>query len=236
MIPDIGRERAGEREYQLVREMSMDKTYQNWLGQRLGERCVKAFKKHGFDAHFVSGVEEARTLILDMVSDCETFGFAGSDTTRSLGLLEELKSKGKTVFDHWQKGLSKEEDMEIRLQQGRSDCLLCSANAISATGEVVNVDGIGNRTSGMGFGPKKVIIVAGMNKVRPDLDSALRRVWEVAGPMRARSLNMETPCAETGVCSDCNAPQRICRITTILHRKPILTDVSVVLVNQNLGF
>jgi len=214
----------------------MDKTYENWLGEKLGERCVKALKKHEFDAHFVSSVEEARTLILDMVSECETFGFAGSDTTRSLGLLEELKSRGKRVFDHWQEDLSKEEDMEIRLQQGRSDCFMCSANAVSATGEVVNVDGIGNRTSGMGFGPKKVIIVAGMNKVRPDLDSALKRVWEVAGPMRAKSLNMETPCAETGVCSDCNAPQRICRITTILHRKPRLTDVSVVLVNQSLGF
>jgi len=214
----------------------MDKTYENWLGEKLGEKCVKALKKHEFDAHFVSSVEEAKKLILGMVSECETFGFAGSDTTRSLGLLEELKSRGKRVFDHWQEDLSKEEDMEIRLQQGRSDCFMCSANAVSATGEVVNVDGIGNRTSGMGFGPKKVIIVAGMNKVRPDLDSALKRVWEVAGPMRAKSLNMETPCAETGVCSDCNAPQRICRITTILHRKPRLTDVSVVLVNQSLGF
>ena len=214
----------------------MDNTYQNWLGEKLGERCVKAFKKHGFDAHFVSSVEEAKKLILGMVSGYESFGFAGSDTTRSLGVLEELKSMGKTVFDHWQKDLSKEEDLEIRLQQGRCDCFFCSANAISATGEVVNVDGVGNRTSGMGFGPKKVIVVAGMNKVRPDLDSALKRVWEVAGPMRAKSLNMETPCAETGVCSDCNAPQRICRVTTILHRKPMLTDVSVVLVNQNLGF
>lgn len=214
----------------------MDKTYQNWLGEKLGERCVKALKKHGFDAHFVSSVEEARTLILGMVSGYETFGFAGSDTTRSLGLLEELTSMGKTVFDHWKKGLSKEEDLEIRLQQGRSECLLCSANAISATGEVVNTDGVGNRTSGMSFGPKKVVVVAGMNKVSPELDSALKRVWEVAGPMRARSLSMKTPCAETGICTDCNVPQRICCVTTILHRKPMLTDVSVVLVNQNLGF
>jgi len=214
----------------------MDKTYQSWLGEKLGEKSVKALKKHGFDAHFVSTVDEARKLALDMASGHETFGFAGSDTTRSLGIIKELGSMGKTVYDHWQKGLSKEEDLEIRLQQGRSECFLCSANAISATGEVVNVDGVGNRTSGMTFGPKKVIIVAGMNKVRPDLDSALKRVWEIAGPMRAKSLNRETPCAETGVCSDCNAPQRICRITTILHRKPALTDISIILINQPLGF
>ena len=82
----------------------MDNTYQNWLGEKLGERCVKAFKKHGFDAHFVSSVEEAKKLILGMVSGYESFGFAGSDTTRSLGVLEELESMGKTVFDHWQEG------------------------------------------------------------------------------------------------------------------------------------
>ncbi|MBW1888698.1 MAG: LUD domain-containing protein, partial [Deltaproteobacteria bacterium] len=84
--------------------------------------------------------------------------------------------------------------------------------------------------------PKKVVIIAGMNKVTPDLESALRRVTEVAGPMRARSLDMDTPCAETGLCNDCNALQRICRVTTILHRKPMLTDISIILVNQALGF
>jgi hypothetical protein len=88
----------------------------------------------------------------------------------------------------------------------------------------------------MTFGPKKVVVVAGMNKVTQDLDTAVGRIRDVAGPMRAKSLNMETPCAETGQCSDCNVPQRICRITTILHRKPMLTDVSVVLINEALGF
>jgi len=210
--------------------------YTDWLWEKTGERCVKALKSHGFDAHRVRDIEEARTLILEMVSGFETFGFAGSETTRALGVIEELLREGKTVHDHWQEGLFREKDLEIRLQQGRCECFFCSANAVSATGEIVNVDGAGNRTSAMAFGPKKVIIVAGMNKVRPDLESALQRIREVAGPMRAKSLNMETPCAETGVCTDCNAPQRICRITTILHRKPMMTDVSVVLVNQSLGF
>lgn len=213
-----------------------DESHQMWLQETLGGRCIGNLKKHGFDAHFVRDGEEAKTLILDMIGGWETFGFGGSDTTRSLGLVEALQDRGKTVHDHWREGLSREEELEIRLQQGRCDCFLCSANAISATGEVVNVDGIGNRTDAMSFGPKKVVIAAGMNKVTHDLDGALRRVREVAGPMRARSLGVETPCAETGVCSDCNSPQRICRITTILHRKPVLTDVTVVLINQTLGF
>ena len=214
----------------------MENAYRKWLWQKLGERCVKNLKTHWFDSHFVTTADEARTLILEMVSGYETFGFAGSDTTRAIGILEELKTRGKTIYDHWQKGLSKEEDLETSLHQGRCDCFLCSANAISATGEIVNVDGIGNRINAVTFGPKKVVIVAGMNKVMHDLESALVRVREIAGPMRAKSLGLETPCVETGVCSDCNSPQRICRVTSILHRKPKLTDVSVILVNQRLGF
>lgn len=213
----------------------MENTYQTWLWQKLAEKCVNNLKKHGFDAHFVPTPEECRALILDMVSGYESFGFGGSDTTRKLDLIESLKDRGKTVYDHWQAS-DKAEDMEIRLQQGRCDCFFCSANAVSATGEIVNVDGVGNRTNAMTFGTKKVVIVAGMNKVVHDLDAALRRVQEVAAPMRAKSLGMETPCAETGICSNCNSPQRICRITVILHRKPMLTDVSVVLVGQPMGF
>ncbi|MCG6878260.1 MAG: lactate utilization protein [Deltaproteobacteria bacterium] len=214
----------------------MENNYQSWLWGKLGEKCVKNLKKHGFDAHFAATVEDAKGLIMNMVKEFETFGFGGSDTTRALGITESLKQQGKTIHDHWQTGLSREEDLEIRLAQGRCDCFFCSANAISATGEIVNVDGVGNRTNAMSFGTKKVVVAAGMNKVTHDLQSALARVSEVAAPMRAKSLNMDTPCAETGVCSDCNAPQRICRITTILHRKPMMTDISVVLIGEAMGF
>jgi len=210
--------------------------HKSWLWYKLGEKTMENLKKHGFDAHLVASANEAKGLILAMAEKFHTVGFGGSDTTRALGLVEILKEKGKEVYDHWVQGLTKEQDLELRLKQGRADCFLCSANAISATGEIVNVDGIGNRTNAMSFGPKRVIIVAGINKVRPDLNSALARVKEVAAPMRAKSLGMKTPCAETGFCADCNSPQRICRITTILHRKPMLTDVSVILINEELGF
>ena len=81
-----------------------------------------------------------------------------------------------------------------------------------------------------------VIIVAGINKLTADLQTALQRVKEIAGPLRAKSLDMKTPCAKTGICTDCQSPQRICRITTILHRKPMLTDISVIIINEALGF
>ncbi|RJQ81475.1 MAG: lactate utilization protein [Desulfobacteraceae bacterium] len=214
----------------------MQPSFQDWLGEQRSRTCVANLKKNGFDAHWVPDIEAARELILPMLLEHDSFGFGGSETVRKLGFVEDLTAKGKTVHDHWQAGLSPQESLAIRRAQLHCDCFFCSANAITMTGEIVNVDGAGNRTSAMGFGPKKVFIVAGMNKVANDLPDALQRIRNIAAPMRAKSLGMKTPCAETGVCGDCHSPQRICRITTILHRQPVLTPTSVVLINQSLGY
>ena len=214
----------------------MDDRYHRWLERKRTERCLRNLKRNGFDAHSAPSPQAACSLVLTMISACDSFGVGGSDTVRAIGIVYELRIMGKTIHDHWEPGRSPEEIQAARLAQGRSDCFLCSANAVSEEGEIINVDGIGNRVAAMVFGPRKVVVVAGANKVTADLPTALRRVREVAAPMRAKSLGMETPCAESGRCADCNAPQRICRITTILHRPPMLTDISVVLVPQSLGF
>jgi len=210
--------------------------YNQWLGQKQAEKCVENLNKHGFNAHFFLNLREARTHILKAISTYNSFGFGGSDTTRQLDIIERLKQQNKVVYDHWENGLSAEESLEIRRNQSACDCFLCSANAISMSGEIVNVDGVGNRTNAMTFGPRKVMIIAGINKLTTDLHTALQRVKNIAGPMRAKSLDMQTPCAETGICTDCNSPQRICRITTILHRKPVLTDITVIIINGTFGF
>ena len=214
----------------------MQDTQQNWLWRQWAEISIKNLNKNGFDALFASTSETARSLILDRFSSYGTYGVGGSETIRKIGILEDFKAMGKIIFDHWQQGLSPEKELEVRLAQGRCDCFFCSANAVSLTGEIVNVDGMGNRNNAMTFGPKKVVIVAGMNKMAENLPAAIKRVHDIAAPMRAKSLGMKTPCAETGVCTDCSSPQRICRVTTILHRRPVLTDISVVLVNERLGF
>ena len=214
----------------------MDQEPHLWLWEQWGQRCAANLKRNGFDAHWVADTKGAQTLIHAMISEYDSFGFGGSATIRQLGFVEALKAEGKVVWDHWQPDLKPQEDMRIRRQQLNCDCFMCSANAIAATGEIVNVDGLGNRTSAMGFGPRRVIIAAGMNKVTPDLASALERIRQVAAPMRAKSLGMATPCAETGQCTDCHSPQRICRITTILHRQPMATPTSVVLINEDLGY
>ncbi len=200
------------------------------------KRCIENLRKNGFDAHLLEDIDDAKGMILRMCSPYQTFGIGGSDTIRSMNIVSELKRLGKTVYDHWIDGISKEEDLRIRLAQGRCDCFMCSANAITEEGEIVNVDGIGNRVSAICFGPKKVIIVSGINKIVPDLNSAIKRIKEIAAPLRAKSLGLNTPCVKTGKCSNCDSPQRICRITTILHKRPMLTYISVIIVNKEMGY
>ena len=173
--------------------------YHQWLGEKQAEKCVENLNKHGFEALFFSDATQARTYILETISDYESFGFGGSDTTRNLDIIEPLKQRQKVVYDHWEKDLSPEASLDIRRNQSACDCFFCSANAISITGEIVNVDGVGNRTNAMTFGPRKVMIVAGINKLTMDIQTALQRVRTIAGPMRAKSLGMQTPCAETGI-------------------------------------
>ena len=213
----------------------MDKE-RRWLLEERAHRCVGRLNRHRFDARFF----EERGLFLaeikGVIKEAKTVGFGGSATLRSLGLAEMADVMGKEVLDHGHEGLSFEESLAARRGQQRCDLFFTSANALSETGEIVNVDGIGNRTNAMCFGPKRVVVVAGFNKIAPDLSRALERVRQVAGPMRAKSLGVDTPCAQTGVCSDCNAPMRICNITTVLHRKPMLTDVSVFVVGEELGY
>ncbi len=214
----------------------MGTDFKQWLWGKKAEKCIENLKKHRFDAHFAETSVEAGQSVLDMTTAYNTFGFGGSATINTLGIKDSLIEKGKIVYDHNDPSLSFEEKQGCRRKQGTCDCFLLSANGISETGEIVNIDGVGNRTNAMTFGPAKVIIIAGVNKITPDLHSAIQRVRDIAAPMRAKDLGMETPCAETGTCSDCNAPMRICNVTAILHRKPLLTDISVIIVNEELGY
>jgi hypothetical protein len=116
------------------------------------------------------------------------------------------------------------------------DLFLTGTNALTMDGCLVNIDATGNRAAAMFFGPDKVIVVAGRNKiVNGDIDDAVRRIKGCASPPNTRRLNFKTPCASTGLCSDCSSPDRICRITTIIDRKPRQTDLRVLVVNEDMG-
>ena len=200
------------------------------------ETTLNALEKNGFKAFLVSSKEEAAKKIMEIAKDCSTVGIAGTHTVRALDVLPKLEQAGKVMSDHWKFKPGTPEELECRKNQGRVDLFLISSNAVTMNGEIVNRDGCGNRVNAMTFGPRKVVIVIGKNKITPDLESALARIEEIAAPIRAMSLNRKTPCVKTGYCMDCDSPERICRITSILHKRPMMTDITVIIIPEDLGY
>ncbi len=199
-------------------------------------RTLKALKKNEFLAHYLPTAAEAKQFVLDTIQPGTRVGLGGSSTLREMSLVEGLQQKGAVLLDHWDESLTFEDTLQVRKDQLVCDVLLSSVNALTEKGELVARDGIGNRTSAMTFGPGKVFLLSGTQKIVPDLHAAFQRIKEVAAPMRAKSLNMDLPCTKGKGCVDCNDPGRICRATLILHRRPMLTDITVILIGESLGY
>jgi len=213
----------------------MDDT-ERWFDETRAHETIKNLIKHEFEAIQVSDRSVACSEILQRIPVTKTVGIGGSVTLRELGLIEELEKRGNLLYDHWKEGISREESLKIRRAQRSCDIYLTSTNAVTVSGEIVNVDGFGNRISSMTFGPEEVIIVAGKNKIVRDVSEALARIKNIAAPMNARRFGSDMPCASLGRCVDCDSPQRICRGTLILERRPFATKVLVILVMENLGY
>lgn len=206
-----------------------------WYIEKMMERTVQALKENYFDAAFFTDKKDLISRVMGYVKPGMKIGIGGSMTLREIGLVEKIKKEKVTVLDHWEAGLSKEEIQAMRIQHLTSDLFLSGSNAITENGEIVNIDGFGNRVNSITFGPKKVVIVVGYNKIVPDVEAAIERIKDVAAPMNAKRLNLPLPCAKTGYCHDCKSEQRICRIVSILERKPNGTDISVFIINESLG-
>jgi hypothetical protein len=207
-----------------------------WCYKNTLLRVVDNLKKRNFSASYFPNINFLNKAILKKIPRDATIGIGGSVTIRELGIIEKLEKRGNKVIHHWKKGLSKKANRETRIKEGTSDYYLTSANAITIDGDIINIDGIGNRVAAMIYGPKNVIIVAGYNKIVHSIDEGIRRSKEVAAVMNAKRVGANTPCAKTGICVDCNAKQRICRVTSIIQYRPWQTNISVWLVNQQLGF
>jgi len=200
------------------------------------DEAVKSLQNHGFEARFFETGDEAVHFIMDQAKTSQTVGVGGSKTIRELGVLEMLGNAGKTVYDNWKLKAGTPEELQCRRAQMTADLFLSSANAVTMTGEIVNKEASGNRTNSMTFGPQHVIIVVGLNKIVPDIGAAFDRIEQIAAPVRAMGMGRKTPCVQTGVCMDCDSPERICCITSILHRKPYFTKITVAILNESLGY
>ena len=197
-------------------------------------KTVEALTKRGFIAKQFETAAEALNDVVPQIESGQSVGVGGSVTVRDMGLTQALRDKGVRVNWHWEP----EEDGAdaSRDRASCSDVYLTSSNALTETGILVNIDGMGNRVCAMTYGVPKVFVLVGRNKICPDVESAIYRVKNVASPLNAQRLNYNTPCAKTGKCNDCNSPDRICKITVIHEGAPTRTEMHVYIINEDLGY
>ena len=209
----------------------------SWSHEQKCRRAVAALEKNEFTAHYCPTPQDAADYIITAAADAATVGFGGSMSIVSLGVESLLQEMGKEILNHGSPAFSREEKIEIMRRQLTCDLFLSGCNALTLNGELVNIDATGNRVAAMFFGPRKVIVVAGRNKlVDGTPQDAIARIKTWATPPNSKRLSFKTPCASTGFCSDCSSPDRLCRVTTIIDRKPRITDIHVLVVNSDLGF
>lgn len=217
--------------------MGMTEDLINWTHEQKCRKAVAALERNGFIALYCDTPQAAADYIISGATDSISIGFGGSMSIVSLGVEQVLQEQGKEILNHASPALSRDEKIVILRRQLTCDLFLCGSNALTLSGELVNIDATGNRVGAMFFGPRKVIVVAGRNKlVDGTVQDAISRIKNWATPPNAKRLNFNTPCSSTGICSDCNSPDRLCRITTIIDRKPRMTDLHVLVVNADLGF
>jgi hypothetical protein len=206
-----------------------------WYQELQVERTLKALQKNNFDARFFPKASEALAEVWKMIPEGSTVGYGGSLTLNEVGFIEEAQKRSIKFLDPFAKGLSPEEGEKIRRQIFSADFFLSSSNAITEDGKLYNIDATGNRVGPMIFGPKKVILLCGVNKIVKDLAEAQKKVQEWTAPMNVKRLGYKNPCGQTGVCSDCASPARICNAYVILAKKPRRTDFSIFIIGEFLG-
>jgi len=206
-------------------------------GEEKALKVVAQLNKRGFKGRCFPTLAEAVEAALEIIPAGASIGVGGSVTVRESGLLPELAKRGHTIHDHWQSRDAAERRQTMKAQQN-SGVFLASTNAVTLKGQLVNVDGTGNRVSSMIFGPDMVLIMAGVNKIAADLDMALWMVKNVSASLNYKRLQVEPapPCVSQGKCGDCELPLRQCSTTVILDSVPrAVKEYHVFIINENLG-
>lgn len=203
----------------------------------LAEKLVGNLKQRHYEAFFCPTAQEAVEKITSMIPEGSSVTWGGSMTIRDMGLTKALHNK--EGLDIWDRDLapSREEAQEIYRRAFYADYYLSSVNAMSEDGEIVNIDGNGNRVAAITFGPKHVILVVGINKVTQNLDAAISRARSLAAPVNMmRFADLNTPCKNDGMCHDCKSPDSICNYIQIMRNSHPVGRHIVVIVGEELGY
>ncbi|MBR5128481.1 MAG: lactate utilization protein [Firmicutes bacterium] len=203
-------------------------------GEAMFTKVKANLKNRGYEVNVFDTAMEAAAY-LDLQIDGQKVGFGGSVTLKEMGLYEKLSRHNEVIWhNRIAKGVS---DKEIRMEARTANIYVSSVNGLAETGEIINIDGTGNRVASIFYGHEKVYLVIGKNKLAKDYEDALWRARNIASPLNAKRLGAKTPCAvNADRCYDCNSPQRICRGLLVLWEKPISTDIEIILVKEDLGY
>lgn len=200
-----------------------------------GEILVKNLKSRHFDAYYCESKEDALAQAMELIPKGASVAWGGALSADQIGLTEAVRRGNYHVIDRSQ-AKTPEEQKEIVKDWLFSDVFLTGANALSLDGQMVSIDGTGNRVAAICYGPDTVLVIAGMNKVEDTLDAAINRARTVAAPMNKQRFQNQTPCGVTGVCADCNSEGCICnQIVITRHCRPV-GRIKFIIVGEDLGF
>ena len=200
--------------------------------EKLAQKVIKGLESRNMRGFYAATKEEALKLALEMIPEGSTITMGGGMSVHEIGLAKALKEGNYNFIDRDEYASRR----EASLLAYDADFYLASANAITEDGVMVNIDGSSNRVSALAFGPKKVLLIVGMNKVCDDVDGAMKRARNVAAPINAQRFGLNTPCSQTGACANCKSPDTICCQFLITRFSREKDRVSVILVNEDLGF
>lgn len=205
-----------------------------WFWEKRSQAVIKALEKNRMTGVYTSA-DEVAGLVMGMIPAGSSVAMGGSMTLFQTGVVEALRNGDVNLIDRFEPGITPEELKDRLLAGLTTDYFLAGVNAVTEQGELVFVDASGTRVAPILFGPKKVILVSGANKIVPNLAYAQERIRHYVAPTNAKRLGRETPCAKTGQCADCSSEGRICNATVVIHKQSDVSRLSVVLVGEDLG-
>ncbi len=213
----------------------MDKNL-SWYIEKRVERTIEGLSKRNMEGYFVNDEAELIELLKNLIPRDSIVGVGDSMTLFETGVIDFLCNEKYIFLDKYKDGITKEEKRKIYEKNFSADTFLCSTNAITESGELYNIDGNGSRVAPMLYGPKQVILVAGINKIVKDIDEAEKRVRNYSAPIDAKRLNKNTPCTTLGYCIDCKSPNRICNDFVVIRGQFVKGRIKVIFVGKQLGY
>ena len=207
-----------------------------WLNERRIEKTISKLEKNNIKGYYAKNNDELLNIIKDIAKEGEMVSVGGSMTLFETNIIDFLRSGRYNFLDRYEENLTPADMKEIYRKSFYADTYFSSVNAITEEGEIFNVDGNGNRVAAMLYGPDKVILIVGANKIVKNLDDAVNRNKTISGPVNAKRLNTATPCAKVGYCMDCKSEDRICCEYTVIKRQRTAGRIHVIFVNDILGF